>query len=462
MRLPLSGSDRLRRIVTAYTVNQLGTWFGYVALSLGVYDHTHSPAAVSGLFLAARLVPALLAPPLVARVEASRRRASLSVLYWSEGIAAAALGGLLLHFWLPAILVLVAVDGTAALAANALLRAEAARPDGRPAVDGQGLGEGSGATAEGSGAITEGSGANEEGGGANEERWAHRANAALNTALAVSVVMGPVLGGVVVVAAGLATAMFIDAVSFVACGALLIGLQPHVQEEASRASVMARLRAAWDHLREVPQLRGLLIAQATAFVFFEAATPVEVFYAKSTLRVGDGGYGLLLSVWGIGMVLGSLVFARLKQRALAKMLIAGTLAVGMAYIGLAAAPTLALACVAAVVGGTGNGVQWASLLGSVQTLTPARLRGRVMGAVESIGALAPAVGLWLGGALIALISPRGAFLIAGLGASATTLLFWRVLRAGLTPAPLRPASQAASTEGDAVPGGGERAPNLSA
>ena len=47
-------SSRLRRILVAYTVNRLGSWVGLVALSLAVFDHTHSALAVAALlFLAA-------------------------------------------------------------------------------------------------------------------------------------------------------------------------------------------------------------------------------------------------------------------------------------------------------------------------------------------------------------------------------------------------------------------------
>ena len=46
----------MRRILLAYTVNQLGTWFAYVALMLSVYDHTHSALAVAGLLVAVFLV----------------------------------------------------------------------------------------------------------------------------------------------------------------------------------------------------------------------------------------------------------------------------------------------------------------------------------------------------------------------------------------------------------------------
>jgi hypothetical protein len=49
-----------------------------------------------------------------------------------------------------------------------------------------------------------------------------------------------------------------------------------------------------------------------------------------------------------------------------------------------------------------------------------------MGALESIGAISPAIGLTLGGALVALSSPRTAFLVVGVGAALTTVAFVRV------------------------------------
>jgi predicted MFS family arabinose efflux permease len=97
------------------------------------------------------------------------------------------------------------------------------------------------------------------------------------------------------------------------------------------------------------------------------------------------------------------------------MLCAGTFAIGMGYVGFAVAPSLATACVAAVVGGVGNGTQWTSLISLVQRVAPRDLLGRLMGAVESLGALCRAIGLPLGGVLVAVSSPRVAFLIVGLG-----------------------------------------------
>ena len=125
----LPRSPRLRRIVFAYTVNRLGTWFGYVALSIVVFDHTHSAIAVAALLVAGQVLPAFLVPALVARVESSSApsRAERAVLCSRRSSRPAWRSSVCCDFSLPLVLVLVAIDGTAALAASALLRAAAAR-----------------------------------------------------------------------------------------------------------------------------------------------------------------------------------------------------------------------------------------------------------------------------------------------------------------------------------------------
>jgi MFS family permease len=401
---PLRQSE-LRRIVAGYTVNRLGTWFGFIALAVVVFDHTHSALAVASLLLASQVLPALIVPALVARVETSTRHGELSRLYLFEAATTAALIALVLwQFSLPAILLLVALDGTAALAASALLRAAAARsardwvrtgdppPAGGPSI--------------------------EELSAAAERR----ANAALNIGFAVTFTLGPALAGIVVPTLGASAALAIDMVSFAICGALLVDLRPQVQD-AETDSVRARVKAAWRYINEAPTLRRLLITQAIAFIFFEFSPPIEVAYAKVSLHAGDKGYGVLLGVWGLGVALGSVVFARSIDRSLKLLLSASTFAVGFAYLGWWLAPTLAIASAAGFVGGIGNGVQWAALISAVQRLTPEHLQGRLMGAVESLGAIFPAFGYVLGSAITVLASPRIALLVAGVGVSVCTVAF---------------------------------------
>lgn len=422
----------MRQIVAAYTINRLGTWFGFIALAIAVYDHTHSAAAVAGLLLCAQVLPAFLVPALVARVETSTHKGALSRLYLFEAVATAALAGIVMwRFTLPAILLLVALDGTAALAASALLRAAAARaarafalgehgPRGRDGADGRRADDQGGPHAQDTSHVSSDDRADTREEAAQEAE--RRANAAINIGFAITFTLGPALAGPTVSAFGVPAALWIDVASFAICAAMLIQETPHT-EDAETETVRARLRAAWSHLRASPVLARLLAVQAVALMFFEFSPPIEVAYAKSTLHAGDNGYGILLGVWGLGAAIGSVVFARSIKRSLGVLISASTLALGVAYLGWAVAPTLAVACVAGLLGGIGNGVQWAALISAVQRLTPDRLHAQLMGAVESIGAISPGFGYALGGAIAAAASPRSAWLVAGLGACACTLAF---------------------------------------
>jgi hypothetical protein len=404
-------SRRLRRTIGAYTVNRLGSWIGLVALSLAVFDHTHEALAVAGLLLAWQALPAFLVPAVVARVEASDRRGGLSALYALEAVATGGLVLLVSHFSLAGVLVLALIDGTAALAANSLLRAEVARVARAEATD-----------AEPSPRDL----AQAEGAAQDAER---SANAALNFAFSVSFVTGPVIGGLMVAATGASTALLVDAATFILCAALLLDLHAHVQDPVED-SVRARLRQAWSYINSVRALRALLFVDAIALLFVQAGAPIEVALVKSTLHGGDRGYGLLVTAWGAGTVVASLVFARSGKQPLGVTLSAGIFALGAAFVGFAVAPTLPVAYAAAFVGGCGNGLDLPSLISLVQRLTPQNLRGRMMGAVESLGALSLAVGLPLGGALVSASSPRIAFLVLGIGTLLTSAAFVRLTTAG--------------------------------
>ncbi|MHB8492655.1 MAG: MFS transporter [Solirubrobacteraceae bacterium] len=423
MRFP-AHTPRLRRIAFAYSANETGRWFALLALSLAVYAHTGSSVSVAAV-LVAPLLPALLAPALVARLESSRRSGTLSLLYAVQAASAAGLAVLLWHFSLPGILVVIGIDGAVSFAARGLLRSEATRSA-------------------------------RSGGGRDDPadpRAIHRANATLNICLALTGVAGPALAGLSVEGLGGSVSLLIDAGAMVLCGALVVDLRPFVEEAG--ASVRARLLAAGAHMRETPGLGGLLATEALAVVFFTCAVPVELLYARHTLHAGGAGYGSLVASWGVGMIAGSVLFARAgagrrgRGRALNAMLCGGTLAVGLAFIGLALAPSLWPACLAAAIGGLGNGTQWASLLETVQRLTPERLLGRMMGAVEGLGGVAPAIGYGFGGLLGAMLAPRAALLVAGTASTAMTAVF--IVVTGASRGGPRSSPTLAATAGLATP-----------
>jgi MFS family permease len=380
-----------RRLAASYAINELGDWMGIIALSVLVFDRTESVLATTALFLGTRFLPALLAPILVTRAERPPPRFALPVIYCCEAAAFAGLALLVDDFWLPAVVALATVDGALALAGRSLTRAVVAT------------------ALEPSGELRAG-------------------NALLNVAFTGGAAVGPALAGLVVAGLGVQSALLLDAVSFYAVAWILFtaGSMPQAEPEPGR--MRDRVRAGVAYIRSQTLLRRILTAQGLAFVFFAAVLPVEVVYVKETLGSNDTGYGLMLASWGVGMVLGSLLFARLRQAPLPDLLFFSTLAVGAGYLGLAVAPTLAVACLVSVLGGAGNGVQWVAAISAVQELTAESMQARVMSVLESIGAAMPGIGFAAGGAIAALVSPRMTFLVAGCGVIALVVVMAPLLR----------------------------------
>jgi len=380
-----------RRLSASYAINELGDWMGIIALSVLVFDHTESALATAALFLGTRFLPALFAPVLVTQAEKPPPRFALPLIYCGEAAAFAGLALLAGDFSLAPVIVLAAIDGALALAGRALTRAVVAT------------------ALEPSGELRAG-------------------NAILNVAFTGGAAVGPALAGLAVAGFGVQSALLLDAVSFYVVAWILFtaGSMPHAEPEPGR--MRERVRAGLSYIRRRVILRRILIAQGLAFVFFAAVLPVEVIYVKETLGSNDTGYGLMLASWGVGMVVGSLLFARLRQASLPYLLLFSTLAVGAGYLGLAVAPTLAVACLASVVGGAGNGIQWVTAISAVQELTEEAMQARVMSVLESIGAAMPGVGFALGGLIAALVSPRMTFLVAGAGVLAIVVAMTPLLR----------------------------------
>ncbi len=397
------------RLAAANLVNELGNWLGEIALAILVFDQTGSPIATAALFVGIHFVPALVAPPLVARLEHLPARASLALLYGAEAAVFGVLAVLAADFLLAAVLALAALDGVLASAGRALTRAAAAGVLKPP------------------GLLREG-------------------NAILNIGFTAGAAAGPAAAGLVVAGAGVQVALLADAISFCAVAALLASARGLPRAEPEVDGVVDRLRNGFRYVRRSPLLRLLLGAQALAFVFFAVVIPIEVVFAKETLDAGDAGYGALLASWGAGMLAGSLAFAGLRRATLPALLFFSTFAIGAAYLGIAASPTLSAACAASALGGVGNGVQWVALVTAVQAVTASSYQARVVAMLEAIASAMPGLGFVIGGLITAALDPRAAYATAGAGVVAVLIVAAYVLRG----TDWRAASPGAGAGADAV------------
>jgi MFS family permease len=378
------------RLAGTYWANELADWLATIALSVLVYDATRDPLATTALFVCTKFLPAFVVPALTARLDGRPAARVLTTLYVALAAGLAVLAASATAFVLPVVLVCALVVGTLASTARAFTRAANV------------------ALLEPSGHLREG-------------------NAALNLGFSAVNAAGPLVAGALVALVAPAGALVAAAIVFALEAVVMAGARlTAAHEDATPWRV--RLLDGFAYVRDQPMLRTLLLGQAVVLALLTMITPIEVVYAKETLDAGDVGFGLLLAAWGIGMVAGSALFARERDRTLRALIVASTLLMVAGYFGMALAPGLLAACVASAVGGLGNGVQWVAVLTAVQEATDERYQARVAGLLEAMLTAAPGVGFLVGGSLTALLSPRTTFAVSGAGVLAVLVLGALLLR----------------------------------
>ncbi len=382
-----------RRLLAAFALNELAWSVGTLALAVLVYRRTGSALGSTGFFLCSQVLPALLSPALVARLDRFSPARTLPVLYALEAILFGTLAWMTSRFALAPVLVLALLDGAIAITARSLswaARAEILKP-----LD-----------------------------------LLHEGNAVTNSAFSVCYMAGPLIAGVVVAAGGTIAALLVNCGFFGVMAVVLstAGL-PRTVSESGPAS--GRLRGAIGHIREDRWLALLMLLQTVGLVCFTISVPVEVVFAAHTLHAGAGGYGALMSCWGAGAVAGSAAYARWRRRPAALLIAGSAVALGLGFAVLAVAPALWMALIGAGLGGAGNAVEYVAARTAVQERTPENWMTLVMSFSDSVSQLAPGIGIVIGGVVTTLAGPRVAFTAAAAG----SILFAVTIVGLLRPAP---------------------------
>ncbi len=366
------------RLLLSYTTNSIGDYVGLVALALLVYGETQDPLATTALFIAAQFLPAFIAPVLTAHLDQHKLRQVLPAIYLSEALVFAALALLAQSFSLVPVLLLALLDGALMLTARGISRG---------AVN---------AVLQPKALLREG-------------------NALLNIGFAAESVGGAALGGLHVDTFGVSTALSVDAASFAVIALVLATCRDFPDTSVERESFRKRMTEGLRYARTNRTARFLIGGEALAVIFFTLIVPIEIVYAAETLETDEIGYGVLLSAWGAGIVLGSLLFLRVRRHSVSALILLSTLAIGAAYLGMAVSRELWMASAFSVVGGLGNGVQWVSVMTALQESTPDHLQARITGLLESLTSATTGVGFLLGGIITTIASPPVAFAVSGVG-----------------------------------------------
>ena len=242
-------------------------------------------------------------------------------------------------------------------------------------------------------------------------------NAVLNVTAQASVIVGPVVGGVVVAAFGTGWAFAGDAAFFV-LGLLFVLALPRASAAQSPAGqkaniggqITAGLRYAWGDIG----IRVLLIVIAVVDFAANGALGVGLpTLAHGRFAAGAAGFGILLGAWGVGATAGALGAGFVPPPKRMGVLIIGLcawLGVGIGAVGLL--PSLLPAALVMGFSGVATGVVNTYGISWLQRRTDPAMQGRVMSIVmlASTG-LTPLA--YASSGFVANFNPTLLFLIAG-------------------------------------------------
>ncbi|MGZ8563533.1 MAG: MFS transporter, partial [Candidatus Limnocylindria bacterium] len=230
------------------------------------------------------------------------------------------------------------------------------------------------------------------------------ANALLQGSQQLAGLIGPAIAGFVVALVQTGPAFAVDAVSFaVAATALLFvvgGRRPPKASGEEHPSLLGSIRAGVGYAWGDPAVRSLLLLTAAFNFAFNGPILVGLpFLADHVLGGGSATFGILLSAFGGGAVVGAVAAGRRVPR-LGTIVLTTATGMGVALGLMGVAPNIPTAFAMLGAMGLGAGFLNVHIISWLQGRTAAELRGRVMSIVMlgSIG-LAP-VSYALAGAIV--------------------------------------------------------------
>ncbi|MFN0178642.1 MAG: MFS transporter [Gemmatimonadales bacterium] len=237
---------------------------------------------------------------------------------------------------------------------------------------------------------------------------------ALNsTAFNLSRVVGPAFAGFVNAAFGSAACFFVNAASFLAVLIGLYRLDPAAMAGAPsgrRAGIKAGLR----HVFEVPFTKALVTLTTTFTLFGASLIAILPAFARKELGAEVGGYGALMSAFGVGAAGGALTLAWIGQRfPRERVALTSGIGLGASLILLGSVHVFSVTVVVLMLTGLTMALNAIMTNTILQTSAPDYLRGQIVGLYSFIViGLAPfgsAQAAWIGEQF----GPSRAILIGG-------------------------------------------------
>lgn len=240
------------------------------------------------------------------------------------------------------------------------------------------------------------------------------ANSVVSGTFHSAVMIGPMIGGLLVAHVGVEPAFALNAISFFVSALLVARVVLPPQPPMDGWRPVAELREGLRYSLSTPLVRGLMVVIGLVMVAAAIKNPTEPAFVFQRLHGTPSTLGLVTGVWGVGMVLGTLLApSAVRAWRREQLLWVGILVVGGCLIATSRAVSVVPVVMLYLFAGAGNGIGSVCYETLLQEHTPDQLRGRVLAACDAVFDGALLAGYALTGLLDHRFGPRAMFAVAG-------------------------------------------------
>ena len=240
------------------------------------------------------------------------------------------------------------------------------------------------------------------------------ANALMMQAMQITRILSPSAASAIVAALGAGACYYIDTASFFFSALMLSAIAINRPSAApSTGGVKAVLDQLFSGMKFIfthPAISFVVLAMGAGMFALSCFGPLIAIYVRDLLHAGNGLYGVLSSLIGVGMVVGSLLLRRLTKNARKEIVVlAGLLMIGLAILLTALVQHAAVTALGMF--GVGFGVAYiiAPSQALFQQETPVAMVGRVSSSVMSVLTCSQVVGMMISGTIAQAIGIRNLF-----------------------------------------------------
>jgi MFS family permease len=253
------------------------------------------------------------------------------------------------------------------------------------------------------------------------------ANSLIGASRLAGIAIGPALGGAMLAVSSPTVVFGVNGASFVLSALIILSVHARFAGDRGDEEEHRGIRAGFRFLRHDRVLRTLLAAWVV-FISGMGMSMVADAPLAVVFEAGSFGFGLLITAWGGGSALGSLMARRMGEGSEGSWLVAAGIVIAATGIGVGVSPWFPLAVALLFVMGLADGVTIVAETNLRQRRAPDAVRSRVSAAFTGVMHVMLAFAYIAAAFVVPWIGPKATYVVGGVTAGLAVFVLLRMKR----------------------------------